>query len=228
MEMFTDIIIYFSSENEKVRSNFIYIDDYLCVLLPQNSYDKVNNKVNNNVVNICSKKVKTINQKQKRIDLRVTEEQKELLERAANLKGVSLSSYLLSNSLTMARMDLEQHHKLILADCDRDLFLDLINNPPEANEALLKAMNNLNQEEKELLNSVENDEWDSIKNVEIAKNIYQSYAQEYLQKSVKVILSQEDQEKLTALADRLGTSPSNLTGEIVHKYLQGLLIEKTA
>lgn len=90
--------------------------------------------------------MKTINQKQKRIDLRVTEEQKELLERAASLKGVSLSAYLLSNSLTMAKLDLEQYHKLILADCDRDLFLDLINNPPEANQALLKAMKEFEEE----------------------------------------------------------------------------------
>lgn len=81
-----------------------------------------------------------ISNKQKRIDLRVTEEEKELLERAANLKGVSLSAYLLSNSLTIARSDLEQHHKLILADSDRDLFLELISNPPEPNEALLKAV----------------------------------------------------------------------------------------
>lgn len=87
---------------------------------------------------------------------------------------------------------------------------------------------NLNKEEKELLNSVENDQWNSIKDIEVAKNTYQSYAQEYSQKSVNVILSQEDEQKLTALANQLGTSASNLTGEILHKYLQGLLVEKTA
>jgi uncharacterized protein (DUF1778 family) len=81
----------------------------------------------------------TINHKQKRIDLRVTEEQKDLLERAANLKGMSLSAYLLSNSLTKAQSDLEQHHKLILSDIDRDLFLELISNPPVPTESLLKA-----------------------------------------------------------------------------------------
>ncbi len=53
---------------------------------------------------------------------------------------MSLSAYLLSNSLTIARSDLEQHHKLILADSDRDLFLELISNPPETNDALLKAV----------------------------------------------------------------------------------------
>ena len=55
--------------------------------------------------------MKTINNKQKRIDLRVTQEQKDLLERAAHLKGMSLSSYLLTNSLEAAQTDLEVHHK---------------------------------------------------------------------------------------------------------------------
>ena len=38
------------------------------------------------------------------------------------------------------RSDLEKYNKLILSDIDRDLFLELIRNPPEPNESLLKAM----------------------------------------------------------------------------------------
>ncbi|MBF2057552.1 MAG: antitoxin [Cyanobacterium sp. T60_A2020_053] len=91
-------------------------------------------------------------------------------------------------------------------------------------------MSNLNQEEKELLMSVENEEWQSIKSLENAKNIYQSYAEKFLEKesSINVILSREDEEKLSDLATQLGKSTASLTGEILHKYLQGLLIEKTA
>ena len=84
--------------------------------------------------------MKTINNKQKRIDLRVTQEQKDLLERAAHLKGMSLSSYLLTNSLEAAQTDLEVHQKLVLSDRDRDLFLQLLVNPPQPNQALKKAM----------------------------------------------------------------------------------------
>lgn len=91
-------------------------------------------------------------------------------------------------------------------------------------------MINLNQEEKELLNSVENEEWQSIKSLEKAKNIYQSYAQGFLERKslINVVLSKEDEEKLSDLATQLGTSTPSLTEEILHKYLQGLLVEKTA
>lgn len=49
----------------------------------------------------------------------------------------------------MARSDLEQQHKLFLSDCDRDLFLNLISNPPEANETLLKAIKKFEEEYKD-------------------------------------------------------------------------------
>ena len=89
-------------------------------------------------------------------------------------------------------------------------------------------MNNLNQEEKDLLNSVENNEWQSINEVDEAKSIYQTYAQEYLQRSIKVVLSTEDEQKLSQLANQLGKSKSGLMEEILHKYLRGLLVDKTA
>lgn len=90
--------------------------------------------------------MKTTNNKQKRIDLRVTHEQKDLLEKAAHLKGMSLSSYLLSNSLEAAQADLEIHHKLVLSDRDRDLFLQLLVNPPKPNQALKEAMKQFQEE----------------------------------------------------------------------------------
>ena len=75
--------------------------------------------------------------KVQRIDLRVTPEQKELLERAAQLKGMSLSAYMLSYCLEAAQTELEAHQKLVLSDRDRDLFLQLMANPPKPEKALL-------------------------------------------------------------------------------------------
>lgn len=89
-------------------------------------------------------------------------------------------------------------------------------------------MNNLNKEEQEILQSVENNEWNSIGDFQDRKKIYQSYAQEYLNKSIEITLSTEDGQKLSQLADQLGKSPSSLTEEIIQKYLKGLLIDKTA
>jgi len=57
----------------------------------------------------------------------------------------------------------------------------------------------LDQEEQELLASIENDDWVSVAN---ADRIY-------------------------GLANQLGKSVSGFAQEIIHKYLQGELIEKT-
>ena len=84
--------------------------------------------------------------KKSRLDIRIDQEQKELLERAASLRGLSLSSYLLSNSIEAAIKDIESHEKLVLSDNDRDLFLSLMENPPEPNEALKSAMRRFQEE----------------------------------------------------------------------------------
>ncbi len=84
--------------------------------------------------------MKTSRSKEKRIDLRVSQEQKELLERAAELRGMSLSIYLLSYCLAAAQADLAVHQKLVLSDKDRDLFLQLLANPPKPEKALVEAM----------------------------------------------------------------------------------------
>ena len=89
-------------------------------------------------------------------------------------------------------------------------------------------MSKLNSEEKNLLESVEKEEWQTVSNIEEAKNIYKGYAEQYLQRSIKVVLSAEDEEKLSRLANQLGKSASSLTEEILHKYLEGLLVDKTA
>ena len=69
--------------------------------------------------------------KDSRIDLRVTQEQKELLEKAASLRGISLSAYTLLHLLPIAKQDIDTQERLILSDRDRDLFMSIMENPPE-------------------------------------------------------------------------------------------------
>jgi uncharacterized protein (DUF1778 family) len=71
-----------------------------------------------------------------RIDLRANSDQKSLLERAAELKHISLSSYILATSLNQAQIDLTESETLVLSNKDRNLVMDLLENPPEPNEAL--------------------------------------------------------------------------------------------
>ena len=80
--------------------------------------------------------------KDSRIDLRVTQEQKELLERAAALKGVSLSAYTLFYVLPVAKQDVDSHERLVLSNRDRDLFMSVMENPPELKGKLKSAIKN--------------------------------------------------------------------------------------
>ena len=77
--------------------------------------------------------------KDSRIDLRVTAEQKALLEKAASMQGVSLSAYTLLHLLPQAQKDVEEREKLILTDRDRDSFLSAIANPPKLQGKLKSA-----------------------------------------------------------------------------------------
>ncbi|BDA72326.1 Protein of unknown function DUF1778 [Calothrix sp. PCC 7716] len=78
--------------------------------------------------------------KDSHIYLRVTQEQKELLERAASLKGLSLSAYTLFHLLPAAKQDIDTHERLFLSNRDRDLFLSVIENPPELKGKLKEAI----------------------------------------------------------------------------------------
>ena len=78
--------------------------------------------------------------KDSRIDLRVTQEQKELLEKAASLRGISLSAYTLLHLLPVAKQDIDTQERLILSERDRDLFMSIMENPPELQGNLKTAI----------------------------------------------------------------------------------------
>jgi uncharacterized protein (DUF1778 family) len=78
--------------------------------------------------------------KDNRIDLRVTQAQKELLEQAAALRGVSLSAYTILHLLPLAQQEIAAQEKLVLSDRDRDLFMSKIENPPELQGNLKSAI----------------------------------------------------------------------------------------
>ena len=71
-----------------------------------------------------------------RIDLRTSAHQKTLLEQAAELKHVSLSSYILASSIKQAQLDLSENETLLLSNRDRDLIMSVLENLPEPNDAL--------------------------------------------------------------------------------------------
>ena len=87
---------------------------------------------------------------------------------------------------------------------------------------------NINKEEQRILASLEAGEWQSVENVTEEINRYRSYAANQLGKSVEIVLSNEDYDRLTRLADSFGKSTEGLSQEILLKFLNGELIEKIA
>ena len=74
--------------------------------------------------------------KDERIDLRTTMPDKHLLEQAAEIRHLSLSSYIITVSLKQAQLDISEQETLSLAKADRELVLEALANPPEPNGAL--------------------------------------------------------------------------------------------
>lgn len=79
--------------------------------------------------------------KDKRIDFRISEIDKNLLEKAAAYTGDSVSTFVLRNALNLAREIVSEHQSdLALSEKDQRLFYDLILNPPAPSDYLLKSV----------------------------------------------------------------------------------------
>jgi len=74
-----------------------------------------------------------------RLEARVNREQKELFVRAAQLSGVSLTSFVVSNLTDIAKRIVSEHEVLQLTKRDREAFVDALLNPPEPNKKLREA-----------------------------------------------------------------------------------------
>jgi uncharacterized protein (DUF1778 family) len=74
-----------------------------------------------------------------RIELRLRPEDKATLTRAATLKRLDLTGYILRNALPQAEADIRDAEQLKLSERDSLRVLDLLENPPPAPERLVRA-----------------------------------------------------------------------------------------
>lgn len=77
-----------------------------------------------------------MNTKTTRIEFRTNVYNKKLIEKAAIIKGQTLSSYILNKIVESAKKDIEEVESLHLSENDRDIFYSLITNPPAPNDNL--------------------------------------------------------------------------------------------
>ena len=81
-----------------------------------------------------------VHTKSSRIEIRTNPEIKQIIEKAAGIKGETISAYILNLSLSSARKDIEQMESITVGNKDRDMFYSLIVNPPAPNKALKNLM----------------------------------------------------------------------------------------
>ena len=78
--------------------------------------------------------------KSDRISCRITPEHKQILERAAARRGLSVTDYLVSTALQTANDELRQEDSLRLPREDWEALLALLENPPAPGPVLVEAM----------------------------------------------------------------------------------------
>lgn len=82
----------------------------------------------------------TIQLKSERINLRLEQSVKSLLERAASFEGKTISKFILNSALTHAEETISKHETMLLNAKDANAFIDALSQPVKYNAYLLDAL----------------------------------------------------------------------------------------
>ncbi len=74
-----------------------------------------------------------------RTEARLLPDQKKRIERAANIKGISISDFMVQNADEAAIRTIQQHESWTLETKDRDRFVEALLHPPEPSARLKSA-----------------------------------------------------------------------------------------
>jgi|GEM_PF-1473003 uncharacterized protein (DUF1778 family) len=75
--------------------------------------------------------------REQRIEIRIRPQDKKKLEKAASVFGLSLSAFMLFNSLKAAQEGLAAQSRITLSENEWNSFMKVIEHPPRPNKALL-------------------------------------------------------------------------------------------
>jgi uncharacterized protein (DUF1778 family) len=81
-----------------------------------------------------------------RLDARVSHKEKELIETAASLRGVSITDFLRTTVTDAANRIIRESEVLTLAERSRKIFVETLLNPPKPNDAAIAAVRRFRQE----------------------------------------------------------------------------------
>ena len=77
--------------------------------------------------------------KQERLEARITPDQKRLIERAAKLRGTTVTEFVVASAQQAATDTIKNFEVLTLRDEARRVFVNAVLNPPQPNEAARAA-----------------------------------------------------------------------------------------
>ena len=97
------------------------------------------------------------------------------------------------------------------------------------NKISKKAFKPIDQEEKDLMESIERDEWQPVKNIDQEKEKAVEAARNTLKKDkrINLRLTQKDYHQIQIKAIEEGIPYQTLISSLVHKYLNGSLAPKS-
>ena len=84
--------------------------------------------------------------KSERLEARVTRQQKEILQRAAELSGLSLTDFLVTSAQSAAEATIREHNVITLTARDSIAFAEALLTPSTPNAALRAAFERYDQE----------------------------------------------------------------------------------
>ncbi|EEA8304781.1 MULTISPECIES: DUF1778 domain-containing protein [Enterobacteriaceae] len=83
--------------------------------------------------------------KKQRIDLRLNEDDKHMIEEAAAMTNQSISQFMVSTASERAAEVIDQHRRLLLNEESWNLVMEAITNPPAPNDRLKRAAKRLQE-----------------------------------------------------------------------------------
>jgi len=86
--------------------------------------------------------------KKERLEARVTPEQKKRIERAAIIKGTSVSDFVVQSAAEAATQTIRDHDVLVLNERAREVFVQALLNPPVSGKRLAAAAKRYRQRMK--------------------------------------------------------------------------------
>jgi uncharacterized protein (DUF1778 family) len=86
--------------------------------------------------------------KKERLEARVTPEQKKRIERAAIIKGTSISDFVVQSAADAAAETIRNHDVLVLNERAREVFVQALINPPAPGKRLAAAAKRYRQRMK--------------------------------------------------------------------------------